>query len=90
MVESWTHDTVSVRLQYNLQVIQLSRVEWPIYSYSLNVDGKLEILRIASVWQLLLTLGYATTIHKAQGSTLPRAHIDIGRGCWESGSCMLP
>ena len=32
-----------------------------------------------------LSLGYATTIHKAQGSTLERVHIDIGRGCWKSG-----
>ena len=85
VVESWTPDSVSVRLQYNKQALSLRRVEWPIFTYCLDMDGKLKIQHIASVWQFPLALGYATTIHKAQGSTLARAHIDIGRGCWESG-----
>ena len=84
VVESWSDDTVTVRLQNSLTT-QFERVEWPLYTYSLDVNGKLEIQHIASVWQFPLTLGYATTIHKAQGSTLRRAHIDIGVGCWESG-----
>lgn len=84
VVESWSDDTVTVHLQNSLTT-QLQRVEWPLYTYSLDVNGKLEIQHIASVWQFPLTLGYATTIHKAQGSTLRRAHIDIGVGCWESG-----
>ena len=85
VVEAWTDDAVSVRLQYNQQTALFQREEWPVLSYGLDENGKLEIQHVASAWQFPLAVGYATTIHKAQGMTLDRVHIDIGKGCWEPG-----
>ena len=32
-----------------------------------------------------LKLGYAMTIHKAQGMTIDSLHVDLGTGCFEHG-----
>lgn len=84
VIESWNDDAITVRLQNNHSAL-LRREEWPVLAYGLDKDRKLEIQHVASVWQFPLAAGYATTIHKAQGTTLARVHIDIGRGCWEPG-----
>ena len=39
---------------------------------------------IAAATNYPLNLAWATTIHKAQGATLDRAHVDL-KGVWEHG-----
>jgi ATP-dependent DNA helicase PIF1 len=46
----------------------------------LNADGE----RVASASNYPVTLAYASTIHKAQGTTLDRMMVDL-RGLWEPG-----
>lgn len=66
-----------MRLQCNQQTALLRREEWPILSYGLDENGKLEIQHVAPAWQFPLAVGYAITIHKAQGMTLGRVHFDV-------------
>jgi ATP-dependent DNA helicase PIF1 len=61
-------------------------VTWEHQTYRRDRRTKL-ITRTAVGWyrQLPLTLGWATTIHKAQGLTVDRAHIDLGFGAFAAG-----
>jgi hypothetical protein len=45
----------------------------------------LEVQTLGSFSQLPIRLAWAMTIHKSQGLTLDRAHIDLGRGTFADG-----
>ena len=45
----------------------------------------LDLVTVASLKQIPLKLAYAITIHKAQGMSMLRVHVDIGAGTFASG-----
>jgi ATP-dependent exoDNAse (exonuclease V) alpha subunit len=57
------------------------RLEIEKFTFSVqNADGEM----VAEARNFPLSLAYASTIHKIQGATLPKAHVDLGQ-IWEPG-----
>lgn len=48
-------------------------------------EEELKLVPVASFEQIPLKLAYAVTIHKSQGMSLPRVHVDLGWGTFASG-----
>ena len=64
----------------------VQREKWPEYAYEYNRDtGKVEEKEVGAFIQFPLQLGYALTIHKAQGKTLDKVIIDMRRGAFAHG-----
>jgi len=58
---------------------------WDKIEYSRDEKDKIVENEVGSYKQFPLTLGYAMTIHKAQGKTLSKVIIDISRGAFAHG-----
>ena len=66
--------------------ITVRREEWKSFAYDINEEpGDVTEKETGSFIQFPLQLGYALTIHKAQGKTLDRVIIDIVRGAFVFG-----
>ena len=79
VVEGFAKDTVLVRLKNR----KLVEIEKNIFALQ-NGDGEV----VATAENFPLTLAYAMTIHKSQGSTLSDALVDL-RGLWEPGQAYV-
>ena len=69
-----THDVVSVRPE-----------TWQKIEYSRDENDRIQENKVGSFKQFPLNLGYAMTIHKAQGKTLDAVIVDISRGAFAHG-----
>ena len=69
-----THDVVSVRPE-----------TWQMIEYSRDENDRIQENEVGSFKQFPLNLGYAMTIHKAQGKTLDAVIVDISRGAFAHG-----
>lgn len=58
---------------------------WAKIEYARDENDKIEENETGSYKQFPLTLGYAMTIHKAQGKTLGKVVLDISRGAFAHG-----
>ncbi len=66
--------------------VEVNQHTWTLYRSSF--DAKHQSLaqeKIGSFTQIPLRLAWAVTIHKSQGKTFDRVHIDLGRGAFASG-----
>ena len=65
---------------------EVEPVVWERHRYTVSADSK-ELQRqvVAQFRQLPVRLGWAVTIHKAQGATLEAARIDLGRRAFSPG-----
>ena len=73
-----TRDIVSVRPE-----------KWAKIEYSRDENDRLVENEIGGYRQFPLTLGYAMTIHKAQGKTLDAVVVDISRGAFAHGQAYV-
>ena len=69
-----SRETVSVRPE-----------KWQKIEYSRDENERLVENEVGSYKQFPLSLGYAMTIHRAQGKTLDAVVIDVSRGCFAHG-----
>lgn len=86
IIEELQDDVILVKIISSGEIVSVKREDWKIYKYEYNRDiGVVTEIEIGSFTQFPLQLGYALTIHKAQGKTLDSVKIDIDKGAFAHG-----
>ena len=63
--------------------------KWQKIEYSRDENDRLIENEVGGYKQFPLNLGYAMTIHKAQGKTLDTVVVDVSRGCFAHGQAYV-
>ena len=72
-------------LSNNYELVFVKPDKWEKIEYSRDENDRLIENEVGSYKQFPLNLGYAMTIHKAQGKTLDTVVVDVSRGCFAHG-----
>jgi len=86
IVERIYPNRIVVELINSNLIVEVQRVKWPDFEYRWN-SSTCEIDReeVGSYTQYPLMLAWAMTIHKSQGRTIEKVHVDLGRGAFATG-----
>lgn len=86
IVKRFDNDNIVVELSSTRKLVDVGHVKWQEYKYGWN-SSTLEIDRneIGSYTQFPLILAWSMTIHKSQGKTIEKVHLDLGDGAFETG-----
>lgn len=85
VVERLSNETIVVRLASGATV-EVGPVEWQNHRYAWDAKEKKIVEEILGTFvQFPLIPAWAVTIHKAQGLTLSRVAVDLGRGAFAEG-----
>lgn len=61
--------------------LEVEAVKWPVHEYVFDEkSGGIELRELGEFLQLPLRLGFALTVHRAQGQTYDQATVDFGEG----------
>lgn len=79
-------DKVFVELLETERLVDVGRVQWTDYQYSWDKkNARIARIAIGTYHQLPVLPAWSMTIHKAQGKTIERVHLDLGEGAFETG-----
>jgi len=79
-------DKVVIKLVDSGRKVEVRPHEWKNYDYTFNeTSKKVERQVIGTFTQIPVSLAWAMTIHKSQGLTLDKVHVDLGAGAFETG-----
>ena len=80
------NDFLKIKITESGNIVPVSRHTWKKYKYTYDFNEKrISSEEIGSYVQFPISLGWAITIHKSQGMTLERVHIDLGNGAFCPG-----
>ncbi len=86
IVRQIRRDRIEVMLSRRQEIVEVPIATWEQFDYRFNSDSKeIERVVVGTFVQLPVILAWAMTIHKSQGLTLERVHIDMGAGSFETG-----
>jgi ATP-dependent exoDNAse (exonuclease V) alpha subunit len=86
LVTAVAQDKVTVKLIDTGKTVDVRAYEWKNYDYTYDEKEKKVVRQvIGSFVQIPLLLAWAMTIHKSQGLTLDKVHLDLGSGAFETG-----
>jgi ATP-dependent DNA helicase PIF1 len=81
---------VLVEAVQDRRICEVRRVEWERHAHVYDARTRKIERRVTGRYvQLPLSLGWAATVHKAQGLTLERVHVDLGRGAFAAGQAYV-
>lgn len=80
------HRSITVQLlSDDREIVTVKPENWQKIEYSRDENDRLVENEVGGYRQFPLNLGYAMTIHKAQGKTLDNVVVDISRGAFAHG-----
>lgn len=84
-VLSLTKDSVTVELDTG-KTVTVTVETWEDFEYRWDAsENRIDRQVVGTYMQIPLMLGWAITIHKSQGKTIERVHLDLGAGAFETG-----
>ncbi len=85
-IEELGKDFVKVKLDEDNSIVDVTGFDWEKIKYEYDYSTRRIVGKvIGKLNQIPLKLAWALTIHRCQGQTLDRVHIDISSGTWEYG-----
>lgn len=66
-------------------LVEVEQYEWSFFSQSVNGSGGISRKTVGKYRQFPIMLAYGMTIHRSQGMTIPKIHIDMTGGFFSEG-----
>lgn len=86
VVRRMLDDKIFIEIAGSGKLVDVGRVEWTDYQYGWNKKSqRINRSAIGTYYQFPLLPSWAMTIHKAQGKTIEKVHLDLGQGAFQTG-----
>ena len=83
-------DKIVVRLYETNTNVDVHRIKWTDYYYRWNSSERtIERKSVGEYCQFPLVLAWSMTIHKSQGRTIEKVHLDLEREIFETGQAYV-